>query len=149
MTVLFLFCETCHMPAIEGIFIIINSGSNRSYTSTDFRLIKNDSPFTHCSSPWTPVGDIYTQNKDLVTRLELGDTLHASTSTGVFSDLYLYPAIGVLSLSEAMYPLEDLVVFSVMQWDSFWALKSYAIWYGTCQWRTILWHFQSYICCSF
>ena len=109
----FLFCETCHMPAIEGIFIIINSGSNRSYTSMDFKLVKNSSPFTHCSSPWTPVGDIYTQNKDLVTRLELGDTLHASTSTGVFSGLYLYPAIGVLSLSEAMDTLEDLVVFSV------------------------------------
>ena len=76
-------------------------------------MIKNDSPFTHFSSPWTPVGDIYTKSKDLVARLELGDTLHASTSTGVFSDLYLYPAIGVLSLSEAMDPLEDLVVFSV------------------------------------
>ena len=103
-----------YMPAMEGIFyIVINSAVVPASTSMDFKLVKNNSPFTHCGTTWSPENDRYTQNKDIVSRLEVGDTLHASTSTGVYSDWHFYPAVGVTSLSEAMDPLEDLVIFSV------------------------------------
>ena len=103
-----------HMPAMEGIYLIIlNSAVNSASTAMDFTLEKNGSPFTHCSTTWTPTSDRYTQSKVIITPLELGDTLHVSSTTGVYSNQWRYAAIGVLSLSEAMDPLEDLVLFSV------------------------------------
>ena len=102
------------MPAMEGIyFIAINAGANREHSTLDYKLQKNGEPFIHCSSPWTPGSDRYTQNKDIIARLHLEDTLHVSTSSGVGSNVNRYPSVGIISLSTAMDPLEDLVIFSM------------------------------------
>ena len=101
------------MPAMEGIYYIaLNAGTNIA-SSADYKLMKNDSPFLNCGLTHNQTSNNDVISRDIITKLQLDDTLHLSTTTGVSSNVNLYTAFHIFSLSESMDPLEDMVIFSV------------------------------------
>ena len=97
------------LTATLGIYYVtLGAGSNFN-TAIDYKLMKSDSPFVSCNRDFGVSSSADTVARDIMFELKTGETLHMSSSTGVWSGDY--SSLGIFSLSDVMDG--DLVAFSV------------------------------------
>ena len=100
------------MSKKDGIFFVTIGGANIHQKSLNFVLVKSDKPFASSSHSYTS-NTPETTNRDIVLRLKRSDTLHFSSTTGLFSSIPRLFNIAIFNIGELMSSSNEPVVFSV------------------------------------
>ena len=103
------------LASTHGIYYVgLAAGPYSSSHSLNYTLVKAGSPFASCKREFSNGWSAETTARDVLLELKSGDTLHMSTTTGVYP--VEYSSLAIFSISAAM--TGDLVAFSVSR-DSF------------------------------
>ena len=88
------------MASTRGLYYVAMAGSTAASRLLDFKLVRSGSPFASCGRLYTYTAHGETTAKDLLVELKSSDTLHMSTTTGIYSGDY--SSLGIFSLTDAM-----------------------------------------------
>ena len=101
------------MKAEQGVFYVAMDAGVLRDKALNFMLMKSNQPFTSCSHTYT--GSYWTDStgRDIIMRLNESETLHFTSSTGLYSDSWVYTNIAIFNIAELMSSDNDPVVFSV------------------------------------
>ena len=99
------------MKAEQGVFYVAMDAGVLRGKALNFVLMKSNQPFTSCSHTYTSSYD--STGRDIIMRLNESETLHFTSSTGLYSDGHVYTNIAIFNIAELMYSDNDFVVFSV------------------------------------
>ena len=103
------------MKAEQGVFYVAMNAGVLYSKALNFVLMKSNQPFTTCSHTYTV--DQYNADstgRDIIMRVNESETLHFTSSTGLFSDIWgTYINIAIFNIAELMSSDNDPVVFSV------------------------------------
>ena len=101
------------MKAEQGVFYVAMDASVIRGRALNFVLMKSNQPFTSCSHTYTVSVLADSTGRDIIMRLNESETLHFTTSTGLYSDIHVYTNIAIFNTAELMSSDNDPVVFSV------------------------------------
>ena len=105
------------MKAEQGIFYVAMNAGVLDGKALDFVLQKSDHPFASCSHTYTVTGDGDETSRDIILKLRLSDTLHFTSSTGLYSEEEsgkgTYTNMAIFNIVELMSSDQDPVAFSV------------------------------------
>ena len=101
------------MKAEQGIFYVAMDAGVLSGKALNFVLQKSNEPFSSCSHTYTVSNIADSTGRDIILRLNKSQTLHFTTSTGLYSDSNTYTNIAIFNIAELMSVDNDPVVFSV------------------------------------
>ena len=102
------------MKAEQGVFYVAMDAGVLRGKALNFVLMKSNQPFTSCSHTYTV--DHYNADstgKDIIMRLNESETLHFTSSTGLFCYRGASTNIAIFNIAELMSSDKDPVVFSV------------------------------------
>ena len=100
------------MKAEQGVFYVAMDAGVLGGKALNFVLMKSNQPLTSCSHTYTS-NNMESTGKDIILRLNKSETLHFTSSTGLYSDRNVYTNIAIFNIAELMSPDNDPVVFSV------------------------------------
>ena len=100
------------MKAEQGVFYVAMDAGTLHGKALNFVLMKSNQPFTSCSHTYTS-NNVESTGKDIILRLKKSETLHFTTSTGLYSDSDALTNIAIFNIAELMSSDNDPVVFSV------------------------------------
>ena len=101
------------MKAEQGVFYVAMDAGVIGGKALNFVLMKSNQPFTSCSHTYTVSIDTDSTGRDIIMRVNESETLHFTSSTGLYSNSYVYTNIAIFNIAELMSSDNDLVVFSV------------------------------------
>ena len=101
------------MKAEQGVFYVAMTGGVIGGKALNFVLMKSNQPFTSCSHTHTVSFNTDSTGRDIILRLNESETLHFTSSTGLYSDGNVYTNIAIFNIAELMSSHNDPVVFSV------------------------------------
>ena len=101
------------MKAEQGVFYVAMNAGVIGGKALNFVLIKSDQPFASCSHTYTVQYITDSTGRDIILRMNESETLHFTTSTGLFSNNNAYTNIAIFNIAELMSPDNDPVIFSV------------------------------------
>ena len=96
---------------MSGLFYVAMNAGVRSGYALNFVLQKSNQEFASCSHSYTSSFDM--TGRDVIQRLDLSETIHFSTSTGLHSDSLVHNDISIFNIGELMTNDSDPVIFSV------------------------------------
>ena len=99
------------MKAEQGVFYVAMDAGVLRGKALNFVLMKSNQPFTSSSHTYTSSYD--STGRDIIMRLNESETLHFTSSTGLYSDGHVYTNIAIFNIAELMSSDKDPVVFSV------------------------------------
>ena len=91
------------MKADHGVFYVAMDAGVIGGKELNFVLIKSDRPFTSCSHTYTSRSCCDSTGRDIIVRLNASETLHFTSSIGLYSDggVYINIAIFILAVQTA------------------------------------------------
>ena len=101
------------MKAEQGVFYVAMDAGAIGGKALNFVLMKSNQPFTSCSHTYTVSGNTDSTGRDIILRMNESETLHFTSSTGLYSSSYVYINIAIFNIAELMSSDNDPVVFSV------------------------------------
>ena len=101
------------MKAEQGVFYVAMDAGVLQYKALNFVLMKSNQPFTSCSHTYTVSNGGDSTGRDIIMRLNESETLHFTSSTGLFSNSWVFTNIAIFNIAELMSSDNDHVVFSV------------------------------------
>ena len=106
------------MKAEQGVFYVAMDAATLPGNALNFVFIKSNQPFTSCSHTYKSTYD--STGRDIILTVNDSETLHFTTSTGLYSDHALYTNIAIFNIVELMSTDKDPVVFSVARNSMLW-----------------------------
>ena len=100
------------MKAEQGVFYVAMDAGVLRDKALNFVLMKSNQPFASCSHTYTS-NNMESTGKDIILRLKKSETLHFTSSTGLYSTSNFFTNIAIFNIAELMSPDNDPVVFSV------------------------------------
>ena len=101
------------MKAEQGVFYVAMDAGAIGGKALNFVLMKSNQPFTSCSHTHTISINTDSTGRDIIMRLNESETLHFTSSTGLFSDIWgTYINIAIFNIAELMSSDNNPVVFS-------------------------------------
>ena len=101
------------MKAEQGVFYVAMDAGVIGGKALNFVLLKSDRPFASCSHTYTVSDWTDSTGRDIILRLNESETLHFTSSTGLFSNRAVYTNIAIFNIAELMSSNNGPVVFSV------------------------------------
>ena len=101
------------MKAEQGVFYVAMDAGVLGGKALNFVLMKSNQPFTSCSHTYTVQYTTDSTGRNIIMRLNESETLHFTSSTGLYSNIYVYTNIAIFNIAELMSSDNDPVVFSV------------------------------------
>ena len=101
------------MKTEQGVLYVAMDAGVIRFKALNFELQKSNQPFTSCSHTYTVQYSTDSTGRDIIMRLNESETLHFTTSTGLYSDSHVYTNIAIFNIAELMSSDKDPVVFSV------------------------------------
>ena len=101
------------MKAEQGVFYVAMDAGVIYRKALNFVLMKSNQPFTSCSHTYTSSSCCDSTGKDIILTVNASETLHFTSSTGLYSDSYALTNIAIFNIAELMSSDIDPVVFSV------------------------------------
>ena len=101
------------IKAEQGVFYVTMDAGVLAGKAMNFVLMKSDQPFASCSHTYKSSYNTDSTGRDIILRLNSSETLHFSSSTGLYSDSNVYPNMAIFNIAELMSSDNDPVVFSV------------------------------------
>ena len=101
------------MKAEQGVFYVAMDAGAIGGRAKNFVLNKSNQPFTSCSHTYTVSIDTDSTGRDIIMRLNESETLHFTSSTGLYSNNNAYTNIAIFNIAELMSSDNNPVVFSV------------------------------------
>ena len=101
------------MKAEQGVFYVAMDAGVINGKALNFVLIKSDRSFTSCSHTYTGEYTGDSTGRDIIVRLNASETLHFTSSTGLFSNSDVHTNIAIFNIAELMSSDKNPVVFSV------------------------------------
>ena len=108
------------MKAEQGVFYVAMDAGAIAGKALNFVLMKSNQPFTSCSHTYTVSGNTDSTGRDIILRLNESETLHFTSSTGLYSDSDVYINIAIFNIAELMSSDKDPVDFSVARNSMLW-----------------------------
>ena len=106
--------DTHKFKAEQGVFYVAMDAGVIGGKALNFVLQKSNKPFASCSHTYTVSYLTDSTGRDIILRLNESETLHFTSSTGLYSDSYgTYTNIAIFNIAEIMSSDNDPVVFSV------------------------------------
>ena len=108
------------MKAEQGVFYVAMDAGVMYGESLNFVLMKSNQTFASCSHTYrvSSVGD--STGRDIIFRVNESETLHFTSSTGLYSDSDAYTNIAIFNIAELMSSDNDPVIFSVARNSMLW-----------------------------
>ena len=97
------------MKAEQGVFYVAMNAGGIGGKALNFVLMKSNQPFTSCSHTYT-LNNLDSTGRDIIMRVNESETLHYTSSTGLFSDRGVFTNIAIFNIAELMSPDNDPVV---------------------------------------
>ena len=102
------------MKAEQGVFYVAMDAGVPQYKALNFVLQKSDKPLAGCSHTYTVKYNADSTGRDIILRVNSSETLHFTSSTGLYSDRDVYTNIALFNIAELISSDKDHpVVFSV------------------------------------
>ena len=101
------------MKAEQGVFYVAMDAGVIAGKALNFVLMKSNQPFTSCSHTYTVSSNADSTGRDIIMRLNESETLHFTSSTGLYVSSNVYTNIAIFNIAELMSPDNDPVIFSV------------------------------------
>ena len=101
------------MKAEHGVFYVAMDAGVLHGKALNFVLMKSNQQFASCSHTYTVSSNRDSTGRDIIMRVNESETLHFTSSTGLYSDGYVYTNIAIFNIAELMSSDKDSVVFSV------------------------------------
>ena len=101
------------MKAMQGVFYVAMDAGPISGRSLNFVLRRSDQPVASCSHTFVNSYNADSVGRDVILKVNLSDSLHFSSSTGLYSDRAVYNNMAIFNIGELMTPDNDPVIFSV------------------------------------
>ena len=99
------------MKAEQGVLYVAMDAATLPGKALNFVLITSNQPFTSCSNTYTSTYD--STGRDIILTVKELETLHFTTSTGLFSIGNVFTNIAIFNIAQLMSSENDPVVFSV------------------------------------
>ena len=97
----------------QGVFYVAMDAGVLIGKALNFVLMKSNQPFTSCSHTYTVQDDTASTGRDIIMRVNRSETLHFTSSTGLFSNSNVFINIAIFNIAELMSSDKNPVVFSV------------------------------------
>ena len=101
------------MKAEQGVFYVAMDAGVLQYRALNFVVMKSNQPFTSCNHSYSVSYNGDSTGRDIILRLNESETLHFTSSTGLYSDGDVHINIAIFNIAELMSSDNDPVVFSV------------------------------------
>ena len=101
------------MKAEQGVFYVAMDAGVLGGKALNFVLMKSNQQFASCSHTYTVSSNRDSTGRDIIMRLNESETLHFTSSTGLYSDGNVYTNIAIFNIAELMSSNNHPVVFSV------------------------------------
>ena len=101
------------MKAEQGVFYVGMNAGVIGTKALNFVLMKSNLRFSSCSHTYIVSVWADSTSRDIILRLNESETLHFTSSTGLYSQNDVFTNIAIFNIVELMSPDNDPVVFSV------------------------------------
>ena len=101
------------MKAEQGVFYVAMDAGVLNGKALNFVLMKSNQPFASCSHTYTRLYYTDSTGRDIILTMNESETLHFTSSTGLYSDGGVLTNIAIFNIAELMSSDKDPVVFSV------------------------------------
>ena len=101
------------MKAEQGVFYVAMDAGSLIQKRLNFVLQKAGKPFASCSTDYGTRFNPFSTGRDIILRVNKSETLHFTSSTGLFSNYGMYTNIAIFNIVELMSSDNGPVVFSV------------------------------------
>ena len=106
------------MKAMQGVFYVAMDAGPISGRSLNFVLRRSNQHVASCSHTFVNSWNADSVGRDVILKVNLSDSLHFSSSTGLYSDSAVYNNMAIFNIGELMTTDKDPVIFSVALMDS-------------------------------
>ena len=101
------------MKAEQGVFYVAMDAGVMYGRRLNFVLQKSNKPLASCSHTYTVQYNADSTGRDIILKVNSSETLHFTSSTGLYSNNNAYTNIAIFNIAELMSSDNDPVVFSV------------------------------------
>ena len=112
------------MKAEQGVFYVAMDAGVIYRKALNFVLQKSNKPLASCSHTYTVQYSTDSTGRDIILRLNESETLHFTSSTGLYSDGNIYTNIAIFNIAELMSSDNDHVVFCGQEFHVRWNCQS-------------------------
>ena len=101
------------MKAEQGVFYVAMDVGVLNGKALNFVLQKSNKPLASCSHTYTVSSNTDSTGRDIILTVNESETLHFTSSTGLFSNSDVYTNIAIFNIAELMSSDNNAGVFSV------------------------------------